>query len=122
MGNRARIRRDAMSLNPIDDALFQKMAEDTGFCQEILQVILNDKALQVMDNVPQFMLKNLQGRSCILDVKCTLGDGRSVNAEVQKSDNDDHQRRDVAAAVRRPRTGLRPTGRAPRPHRSAGWR
>ena len=93
MGNRARIRRDAMSLNPIDDALFQKMAEDTGFCQEILQVILNDKALQVMDNVPQFMLKNLQGRSCILDVKCTLGDGRIVNAEVQKSDNDDHQRR-----------------------------
>ena len=93
MGNRARIRQDAMSLNPIDDALFQKMAEDTGFCQEILQVILNDKALQVMDNVPQFMLKNLQGRSCILDVKCTLGDGRIVNAEVQKSDNDDHQRR-----------------------------
>ena len=93
MGNRARIRRDAMSLNPIDDALFQKMAEDTEFCQEILQVILNDKALQVMDNVPQFMLKNLQGRSCILDVKCTLGDGRIVNAEVQKSDNDDHQRR-----------------------------
>ena len=93
MGNRARIRRDAMSLNPIDDALFQKMAEDRGFCQEILQVILNDKALQVMDNVPQFMLKNLQGRSCILDVKCTLGDGRIVNAEVQKSDNDDHQRR-----------------------------
>ena len=93
VGNRARIRQDAMSLNPIDDALFQKMAEDTGFCQEILQVILNDKALQVMDNVPQFMIKNLQGRSCILDVKCTLGDGRIVNAEVQKSDNDDHQRR-----------------------------
>ena len=93
VGNRARIRQDAMSLNPIDDALFQKMAEDTEFCQEILQVILNDKALQVMDNVPQFMLKNLQGRSCILDVKCTLGDGRIVNAEVQKSDNDDHQRR-----------------------------
>ena len=93
VGNRARIRQDAMSLNPIDDALFQKMAEDTGFCQEILQVVLNDKALQVMDNVPQFMLKNLQGRSCILDVKCTLGDGRIINAEVQKSDNDDHQRR-----------------------------
>ena len=51
VGNRARIRQDAMSLNPIDDALFQKMAEDTGFCQEILQVVLNDKALQVMDNV-----------------------------------------------------------------------
>ena len=93
VGNRARIRQDAMSLNPIDDALFQKMAEDTGFCQEILEVVLNDKALQVMDDVPQFTLKNLQGRSCIFDFKCTLVDGRIVNAEVQKSDNDDHQRR-----------------------------
>ena len=51
MGNRARIRRDAMSLNPIDDALFQKLAEDRGFCQEILQVILNDNALQLMENL-----------------------------------------------------------------------
>jgi hypothetical protein len=32
MSNKAKIREDAMSLNPIDDALFQKMAEDIGFC------------------------------------------------------------------------------------------
>ena len=51
MSNKAKIREDAMSLNPIDDALFQKMAEDIGFCQEILQVILNDKDLKVLDNV-----------------------------------------------------------------------
>ena len=36
MSNKAKIREDAMSLNPIDDALFQKMAEDISFCQEIL--------------------------------------------------------------------------------------
>ena len=82
-----------MSLNPIDDALFQKMAEDISFCQEILQVILGDKGLKVLDNVPQFVAKNLQGRSCTLDVKCSLGDGRIVNIEVQKADDDDHQRR-----------------------------
>ena len=46
-----------------------------------------------MDNVPQFVAKNLQGRSCTLDVKCSLGDGRIVNIEVQKADDDDHQRR-----------------------------
>ena len=93
MSNKAKIREDAMSLNPIDDALFQKMAEDIGFCLVILQVILNDKDLKVLDNVPQFVAKNLQGRSCTLDVKCLLGDGRIVNIEVQKADDDDHQRR-----------------------------
>ena len=93
MSNKAKIREDAMSLNPIDDSLFQKMAEDISFCQEILQVILGDKGLRVLDNVPQFVAKNLQGRSCTLDVKCSLGDGRIVNIEVQKADDDDHQRR-----------------------------
>ena len=43
--------------------------------------------------VPQFVAKNLQGRSCTLDVKCSLGNGRIVNIEVQKADDDDHQRR-----------------------------
>ncbi|WP_407399038.1 Rpn family recombination-promoting nuclease/putative transposase [Anaerovibrio sp.] len=93
MSNKSKIREDAMSLNPIDDALFQKMAEDISFCQEILQVILSDKELRVLDNLPQFVAKNLQGRSCTLDVKCLLGDGRIVNIEVQKADDDDHQRR-----------------------------
>ena len=93
MSNKAKIREDAMSLNPIDDALFQKMAEDISFCQEILQVILSDKELRILDNVPQFVAKNLQGRSCTLDVKCSLGNGRIVNIEVQKADDDDHQRR-----------------------------
>lgn len=93
MSNKAKIREDAMSLNPIDDALFQKMAEDISFCQEILQVFLSDKELRIMDNVPQFVAKKLQGRSCTLDVKCSLGNGRIVNIEVQKADDDDHQRR-----------------------------
>ena len=93
VSNKAKIREDAMSLNPMDDALFQKMAEDIGFCQEILQVILDDRKLEVLDNMPQFAVKNLQGRSCILDVKCSLGNGHIVNIEVQKADDDDHQRR-----------------------------
>lgn len=93
VSNKAKIRQDAMSLNPIDDSLFMKMAEDIAFCQEILQVILNNKTLKVLDNVPQFVAKNLQGRSCILDLKCMLGNGRVVDVEVQRADNDDHQRR-----------------------------
>ena len=68
MSNKAKIREDAMSLNPMDDALFQKMAENKDFCQEILQVILGDKGLVVLSANPQFVVKNLQGRSCMLEV------------------------------------------------------
>ena len=93
VSNKAKIREDAMSLNPMDDALFQKMAENKDFCQEILQVILGDKGLVVLTANPQFVVKNLQGRSCMLDAKCQLGNGKIVNIEVQKSDDDDHQRR-----------------------------
>ena len=93
MSNKAKIREDAMSLNPMDDALFQKMAENKDFCQEILQVILNDKQLIVLNTNSQFATKNLQGRSCMLDAKCQLEDGKIVNIEVQRADDDDHQRR-----------------------------
>ena len=57
-----------MRLNPIDDALFIKMAEKLDFCQEILRVFLGDNQLIVLENVPQNIVKNLQGRSCILDL------------------------------------------------------
>lgn len=30
-------------LNPIDDDFFRKMAEDKDFCQEILQVVMEDR-------------------------------------------------------------------------------
>ena len=40
-------------MNPIDDEFFRKMAEDAEFCQEILQVILEDKELTVEEVIPQ---------------------------------------------------------------------
>ena len=93
MGYNAKIRADAMKLNPIDDALFIKMAEKLDFCQEILRVFLGDNQLIVLECIPQNIVKNLQGRSCILDLKCRLASGKIVHIEVQKADDDDHQRR-----------------------------
>ena len=93
MPSSAKIRALAKKLNPIDDIFFKKMAEHLPFCQELLQVILSDKKLIVTKCPPQYTGTNLQGRSVILDVKCILGTGEHVNVEVQKSDNDDHQKR-----------------------------
>lgn len=80
-------------MNPVDDLMFRKMAEDKEFCQEILRVILEDNKLTVLESVPQWTGTNLQGRSVILDARCIRGNGTQVDIEVQKSDNDDHQRR-----------------------------
>ena len=93
MSNRARIREEARKLNPIDDLMFRKMAEDLQFCQEILRVILSDKSLTVLETVVQYTGTNLKGRSVILDAKCVLGDKTQVNIEVQKADDDNHQKR-----------------------------
>ena len=83
----------ARGLNPIDDLMFSKMAESKEFCEEILRVILEDDKLIVTENIPQCKVENLHGRSIIMDAKCVTGDGRHINIEVQKADNDDHLRR-----------------------------
>ena len=80
-------------LNPIDDLMFRKMAEHKEFCEEILRVILEDDGLTVLEAIPQWQGKNLTGRSVVLDAKCVTGDGRQINIEVQKADDDNHLKR-----------------------------
>ena len=79
-------------LNIIDDTLFQKMAEDPEFCEEMISTILKQKVI-VKKVTPQNSVKNLQGRSVVLDALCELENGEECNVEVQKADDDDHQRR-----------------------------
>ena len=93
MSRKLNIREAAKKLNPIDDLMFRKMAEDKNFCEEILRVILSDPCLTVLSCTPQYDVTNLQGRSVILDARCVLSSGKQVNVEVQKSDDDDHQKR-----------------------------
>ena len=80
-------------LRPIDDILFEALANDIPFCEEILRTILEDEALVVNDVIVQSSERNMYGRSVRLDALCTLGNGEKCNIEVQRSDNDDHIRR-----------------------------
>ena len=93
MSNKAKIREEAKKLNPIDDLMFRTMAEDKKFCEEILRVILSDTELTVLEAAPQYAGTNPQRRSVILDAKCVLGTGRKIDIEVQRANDDDHQRR-----------------------------
>ena len=70
-------------LNPIDDIMFRKLAEDDAFLQEILRVILMDDELVVEGRV-QMPITNLQGRSVTTDAICRFGDGTRGIVEVQK--------------------------------------
>ncbi len=79
-------------LNIIDDTLFQKMAEDIEFCEELISTVMQQK-VTVKKVTPQNSVKNLQGRSVVLDALCELESGEECNVEVQKANDDDHQRR-----------------------------
>ncbi len=43
MDKHEKIRKIVKNLNVIDDTLFQKMAEDIGFCEELISKILKQK-------------------------------------------------------------------------------
>lgn len=92
MEKEEKVQEIVQKLNVIDDTLFQKMAEDAGFCEEVITTILQRKVV-VKEVTPQNSIKNLQGRSVILDVLCVLDNHEECNVEVQKANDDDHQRR-----------------------------
>ncbi|SKB47243.1 conserved hypothetical protein (putative transposase or invertase) [Lachnospiraceae bacterium] len=54
---------------------------------------MGDPELIVITHNPQKMVSNLQGRSVILDAHCVLVEGREIDIEVQKANDDNHQKR-----------------------------
>lgn len=80
-------------LNVIDDVFFQKMAEDREVAEEILRIILEKPKLKVIDSKVQRFLRNIGAHSVVLDLICEDENHSIINCEVQKEDDDDHQKR-----------------------------
>ena len=80
-------------MNLMDDLFFHKVAEHPEACQEMLRIILKKPDLCVKQCQTQRYLRNLDAHSVILDVLCTDESGRMFNIEIQKKDDDAHQRR-----------------------------
>ena len=81
------------NLSGIDDIFFFKLAEDKEFCEELLQVILENKNIKIVSHRPQSVIRNIKGHSVILDLECLDENNTLFDVEIQKHDNDDHQRR-----------------------------
>lgn len=80
-------------MSAMSDYLWQKLVESKEFCQQVLQVILSMPDLIVEESTPQKSLRNVEGRSVVLDVLCKDSTGKYFNIEVQKENDDDHQKR-----------------------------
>jgi hypothetical protein len=80
-------------VNVMDDVFFQKMAEDMEVAEEILRIILEKPKLKVIENQVQRFLRNTGAHSIILDLLCEDEDHSFINCEIQKADDDDHQKR-----------------------------
>lgn len=80
-------------LTGMDDIFFHKLAESKDFCEELIQVVLENKNFKIAEYAAQESIRNIKGRSVVLDLKCVSEDGKIINVEVQKENRDDHQKR-----------------------------
>ena len=79
--------KDALSrLSLMDDAFMAKCFEDNITCTElVISIILDRKDIRVKSVHTQHQLKNLQGRSAILDIYAEDEDGKVYDIEIQKA-------------------------------------
>lgn len=80
-------------LTAMEDTFFHKLVEDKDFCEELIQTVTGKKSLRLVEATAQKSLRNIKGRSVVLDAYCIDTDNDNYDVEVQKEDNDDHQRR-----------------------------
>ncbi len=71
-------------LRPIDDDFMTKVFEDKACAEVLLSAILDRDDLKVERAVTQFEIKNLQGRSSVLDIYAIDDKGCHYNIEVQR--------------------------------------
>lgn len=82
------------SLCLMDDIFMAKCFEDNIECTElVVRIILERDDLKIRQVHAQHSIKNLQGRSVILDIFAVDTEGRHYNIEIQRSDDGAHVKR-----------------------------
>jgi hypothetical protein len=69
------------------------MVEDIEVAEEVLRIILQKPGLKVIKCEVQRFLRNTGAHSVVLDLLCEDENHSMIHVEVQKRDDDDHQKR-----------------------------
>ena len=80
---------DLSELVPLDDPVFQVLAEKKNCIEDILRIVLSKPDLTVKTVRHQYSILHAKHHSVVLDALCIDKDGNRYNVEMQKSDNDD---------------------------------
>ena len=80
-------------LRPIDDTFIRKLGEHRAFCEEMLQTVMQSPDLKVISCTVQKNIHNIDTRSVTVDILCKDVKHDYFSVEVQKADDDDHQKR-----------------------------
>ena len=81
------------NMTVMDDTFFHKLVEDKDFCEELLQVVLANPNIRLVEATAQKSLRNVKGRSVVLDAHCVDISDNHFDLEMQHKDDDDHQKR-----------------------------
>ena len=71
----------------LDDDFMSKCFEDYECVELVLRIILGKDDIKVEKVQTQYKVKNLQGRSIILDIYATDSSGKKYNIEIQRADH-----------------------------------
>lgn len=79
-----RYRKIIANMTMMSDSFARNVLKDKRCTEAVLRIILDDPTLEVIDQTVQADMKNLHGRSAILDCVATDATGRLFNVEVQQ--------------------------------------
>lgn len=85
--------KELKELNLTSDLLSSVVFEDTAAIQDVLRILTGICDLKVLRVEPQRSLRNLYGRSSVLDVWAEDSQGSQYNMEIQIAENEDHLKR-----------------------------
>lgn len=85
--------KELKELNLTSDLLSSVVFEDTAAIQDVLRILTGISDLKILRVEPQRSLRNLYGRSSILDIWAEDSRGNQYNMEIQIAENEDHLKR-----------------------------
>lgn len=85
--------KELKELNLTSDLLSSVVFEDTAAIQDVLRILTGICDLKILRVEPQRSLRNLYGRSSILDIWAEDSRGNQYNMEIQIAENEDHLKR-----------------------------